>query len=203
MLLNWAIAEATSHRRWRYVKHLLPISTSEKIEQKAFESLTQEDQQALITMIRHAREPLLKGLLPIPVTWYLTTLSFEHYMNISICHFPQFIQIAHSDTLIELVEALERGEMSPKHDEFREQLLHLEKHFSMQQMHGVPILVALHNTGPYYLIEGFTRSCAMVMQARKGKQTYETVPVIMGIGKDLTMWFLREHGESTQLIPQK
>lgn len=84
MLVVWAVAEASSIRRWKYLKDALPKETSDKLIKKEYDSLSPEDFNNLINIIKQARAPLLDGLLKINPKWYLGKLSIKDYKNILI-----------------------------------------------------------------------------------------------------------------------
>jgi len=62
----------------------------------------------------------------------------------------------------------------------------------MARMRGVPILVGSSDSPPYCLVEGFTRCCAIAINARRGVRTEERFQVDLGISSRLGDWRLND-----------
>lgn len=90
--------------------------------------------------------------------------------------------------------------MPPDHQEFAENLERIQKNFSLKNMLGTPILVAKDLHGPYYLIEGFTRSIAILLNERNGNLNEENIPVHIGVSDKLNEWYLKQENSSLHLI---
>ncbi len=199
MLRNWAIAEASSIRRWRDIHNNLPQDTAEKINKKNYKQLTPTDHNALEEMIVQIRAPLLKGLLPIKPQWYKGYLSSEDLMELEMMNWPDFVNLANSRRLLDLVKAFEEGKMPNNHHEFAANLDRIRDDLNLSNMVGSPIILSRSKNPPYYLVEGFTRCSAILMNMREGKFTEEQIPIMLGVSDRFDEWYLNDDKKGLKL----
>jgi hypothetical protein len=182
VIRNWALAEAVSIRRLPYLKDILSEETYEKLDSGDIEALNEKDWIQLEAMILKSRADLFNELLRLHLQWKKALLSQDDISNLLMMKWPPFMELAGSNRLKDLVEAFERGEMPPEHHEFAANLERIKNDFSFQKMNGMPILVANTESGPYYLVEGFTRLSALLLRLKSGNLEATDIPVIVGIG---------------------
>jgi hypothetical protein len=97
-----------------------------------------------------------------------------------------FTEIAPTRRLMELATALDNGAvpLNWQPSNYR----HLRSTFDLSMMHGDPIVVAEHPTGPYTLVEGVTRMCALVSRHSRGEFEEARIPMLLGVGPRLGGW---------------
>ena len=187
MLKNWALAEATSTRRWKYLGKILSPEILGKVKNGPYE-FSEKEWQELLAMIRQFRSPLLDELIPLNLSWYEGKLPMSELGKLEMINHAPFVNLAGSKKLIDLAHAFEKGEMPPNHPEFAENLEQLKVGFSLDKMAGKPILVSLTKQPPYELVEGFTRISAVLINSLNGKSFEGEMPVILGVGKQVSSW---------------
>lgn len=200
MLRTWAIAEASSVRRWKDIKNLLPKETLSKIKNKQFTKLSEDDYKALEQMITQFRSPLLGGLFRLKPDWWKGYIEIKDLESSKMMNWPPFVDLAGSNNLSDLIDEFEKGNYPPNHKEFEANLNRVRRSLKIKEMMGAPIFVANNKTTPPHLIEGFTRCSAILMNFRSGKLKNNKIPIILGLSKHLKDWYLRDDKSNINLV---
>ncbi len=188
MIRNWAIAEASNSQRHVALQNM-PKRIEKLLATQQFDKLTPKQWELLEKRIKEFRSYFFDGLLKLNVTWYKGHLKSQDISHLEILKWPDFLAIAQSRKFLDLVIALENGQHPPENEAFITNLERISSDFSIARMSGAPILVASSKKPPYYLIEGFTRCSAILMNHRKGIFTEQYIPVIIGVTDELDQWY--------------
>lgn len=199
MLKNWAIAEATSVRRLPYLQEVIPADILDKLSRRDFPALKESDFDTLIKMILVSREELLKGLLQLDLKWFNASITIKELDEARMMNWPSFVELAGSRKLADLVVAFEQGKFPANHHEFRKNLERIRQGLNFGEMYGVPIFVGKNQQAFFYLVEGFTRCSAILMNLRKGIVQQAEFPIIIGFSENIENWYLNDDKNSTKL----
>lgn len=190
VLENWAISESSSVRRWKDITKILPKETITKVKNRQLSKLSKQDNYALKRMIIEFRLPLLKGLLRIKPTWWKGSIDVKDLEKLRIINWPPFVNLTGSQNFADLIDSFEDGHFPPNHKEFEANLKRIRRNLQIKEMVGVPIAVAENKNPPYFLVEGFTRYAAILMNFRNKKLTDEKIPLILGVSVNIKHWHL-------------
>lgn len=200
VLRNWAVAEASSKRQWSSLRQLVSPTTVKKLDKGQPDTLSEAEWENLERLIVQSRASLLKGLLRLNLRWHRGELAAEELNSLHMINWPPFTELAGSTRLVDLVAALERGQMPPDHEQFALSLRRIQRDFKVERMIGNPILVSETSRPPYYLIEGYTRCCAMLLNLRRGTLPIRRFPVLHGIGRALQKWHRNDDRGDLKLL---
>lgn len=188
MLRNWALAEVSSERRIPYLQKYFSDEILQKISNNKISEFSDTDWGTLEKMIRSERSKLLDGLLILNIDWYKGNFFTEELNILSIMNWPPFVNLAGSRKFVDLVKKFQEGMMPPNHYEFEANIKKIKDDFDFAKIVGMPILVSKNIDPPYFLIEGFTRLSAMLLNIWEGRQYTKKLSVILGVSKQINKW---------------
>jgi hypothetical protein len=187
--LFWNFARAEFEIPVRGVRHAQPrISPGlrARVAGDEREGFSDQDWEDLRSAVLSTRSDILQALLDLDPAWYRAELPASEWPKVRVMDLRIFTSIAPSRRLGELTTALDAGAVpavwSPAN------YSGLRSAFDLGRMHGSPILVARRRTGPYTLLEGTTRMCALVSLTTHGEVSVPSLPVVLGVSRSLDRW---------------
>ncbi|SRR6266568_1730310 len=186
---NWAIAELDSTRFGEDFRSLIPIELQTKLRAGRRDVLTQSDWHELKGAVLKFRFPILLDLLQLGIDWYEGELDPSDLPDIRIMNYEPHVRLAPSRTLAAFAAALDAGRNSGE-NEFGGNYRTVRDTFRTDQLRGRPILVAEATSGPFTLLEGYTRLTVMTSLRRAGKIDSQPIPVLLGVCSRLKEWHL-------------
>ena len=139
-------------------------------------------------MIKSFRSRLLNGLIRLATEWYAGRFQTRELGDIEMISWPPFTKLKGSNKLIDLTQAFQDGEMPLELSEFNNNLQRMRARFRFDQIKGRIIIVSQSQRPTYYLVEGYKRSCNILIDIQEGKSHQDYIPVILGVCKRLNEW---------------
>jgi len=97
--------------------------------------------------------------------------------------------------LLELVQALERGDEVRKEPKFAPNYRALRDAFDPAQLTAAAILVAMNVGGPYGILEGYSRFAVLLLRHMQGNAPPD-IPVAVGVCPQIQEWGLNDQPEA-------
>src|SRR6266516_2119723 len=188
---NWAIAELDSTRFGEAFRYWIPVELQTKVHANRREALTQSDWDRLKAAVLNIRFPILLDLLQLGIVWYRGELDPSDLPDVRIMNYEPHVRLAPSRTLSAFSAALDAGRSPPGEGGFGENYRIVRNMFSPDSTHGRPILVAEAASGPFILLEGYTRLTIMTSLWSAGKFDSQ-IPILLGVCPRLKEW--RQYG---------
>jgi hypothetical protein len=187
---NWAVAELDSIRFGTDFRHWVPKELQTKVRAGRREELTQIDWDRLKDAVLNVRFPILLDLLRLGIVWYRGELDSSDLPGVRIMNYEPHARLAPSRTLAAFAAALDAGRSPPGENNFGENYRIIRDTFRLDRIRGLPILVAEVSSGPFTLLEGYTRLTMMTSMWRAGKIGSKPIPILLGICPLLREWHL-------------
>ena len=153
------------------------------------EALTQSDWERLKDAVLKVRFPILLDLLRLGMAWYSGDLDPSDLANVRIMNYEPHVKLAPSRTLSAFAEALDSGLDQLGEAGFGQNYRTLRDTFRPDRIRGRPILVAVDASGPFTLLEGYTRLTVMT-SLWKGGKIVSKIPILLGLCPRLREWHL-------------
>jgi hypothetical protein len=186
LLRSWARAECAHPERWSLLGTVVPAQVTEQLCNGS--DVDERNWIALEEVMRRFRAPLLDGLRVLGPQWYSATLMVEDLACVQIIASEPFASAIPSGLIGDLAIAIENGKAIGDGG-FNAFVRKISGEFDLARMRGNPILAAQTPSGPWYLIEGYTRCTAMLNAFHAGRLSGgATVPVIAGLVPQLYRW---------------
>jgi len=186
---NWAIAEVDSARFGAGLGSRMTLELQAKVRAGMREALTSSDWNSLKDAVTEFRKPILLDLLRFPTVWYQGELDSSELPNVRIMNYEPHVKISPSRTLSDFATALDAGRNSGE-TEFGGNYRKVRAAFRVDKVRGRPILVAEAKSGPFILLEGYTRLTVMTSLIREGKINPQLISVLLGVCHRLREWHL-------------
>jgi hypothetical protein len=186
---DWAIAELDSARFGAGLSSFMTVELQTKVRAGERDALTQSDWDSLKDAVTNFRKPILLDLLRFPTIWYQGELDSSDLPGVRIMNYERHVKIAPSRTLSDFAAALDAGRNSGEND-FGGNYRKVRAAFRVDRIRGRPILVGEAKSGPFILLEGYTRMTVMTSLSREGKFSSQPIPVLFGVCRRLKEWYL-------------
>jgi hypothetical protein len=192
MIWQWARAENQSDRFGPL--YCLSTAIRQQLVSDNPSVLTPQDRATLKSEVLRIRGPLLRGLIRLCACWYTTVFELQDLARVETMYWPPFVAIAPSRKLNDFVAALDKGISTPN-DDFLNTYRRMRAKFSIREMHGHPIFVSETDSGPYILVEGYSRLTSLNSQYMNGELSLGTFSAVLGICPNLRDWSLNDNPE--------
>jgi hypothetical protein len=149
--------------------------------------LTQNDWDRLKSAVLNVRFPILLDLLQLDIVWYGAELDPSDLPDVRIMNYEPHVRLAPSRTLSAFTAAIDAGQNPPGESEFSESYRVVRDTFRSDSVRGRPILVAEAASGPFTLLEGYTRLTILTSLWSAGKINFQ-IPILLGICPRLKEW---------------
>jgi hypothetical protein len=187
--LFWNFARAEFENptdRPRHAQPTISLELKERIVRDERATLSARDWEALREAVLSTRSFIVEPLLDMDAEWFLGELPSTEWADVRVMNLRMFVHIAPSRRLIDLATALDRGALPQGWDPTN--YPQLRSKFDRSLMHGDPIVVAQHRRGPYTLIEGVTRMCALLSKNNRGEIDVRRIPMLLGLSRRFGEW---------------
>jgi hypothetical protein len=187
--LFWNFARAEFEVPSHGVRHLQPQiagALKARILRDERATFSDEDWAALRTAVLSTRSDLLQPLVDLGLNWYEGELPPSRLRELRVMNLRIFLALAPRRSLDDFVDALEAGAVPGGWDPAY--YPRLRSTFDRRLMHGDPIVVSQHPSGPYTLIEGTTRMCVLRGMQRLGQLPSLPIRMVLGMGPQLRQW---------------
>ena len=115
-------------------------------------------------------------------------LDSSELSNLRIMNYGPHTRLAPTRTLSAFAEKLDAQQAQPGEDGFGENYRIVRATFRFESVRGRPILVAETVSGPFTLLEGYTRLTVMTSMWRAGKIDSKPIPILLGVCPRLKEW---------------
>jgi hypothetical protein len=180
--LYWSFARAEFEITPLGVRHTQPSISSrvlERVLRNQKEKMTDSDWKQLRRAVVSTREDIVVPLTNLRLQWFTAQLPAAMWGNLRVMNLHIFETLAPTRRLEELSAALDRGDFPRIWDP--SYYPRLRASFQPSRMHGDPIAIAERVTGPYTLVEGTTRMCALFSMRSRGQTDLSRVTFLLGV----------------------
>lgn len=185
---NWAVAELDSARFGDAFRRWIPTDLQTRVLANRRDDLTVDDWAQLKTAVLNVRFPILLDLLLLGTDWYLGDLDSIELPSLRVMNYEPHVRLAPSRNLAALAKELDAGRNPPGEDEFGNNYRTIRDAFLLDRARGRPILVAEDSSGPFTMLEGYTRMTAMTSLAAAERIHIPSVPILLGVCPRLHDW---------------
>jgi hypothetical protein len=187
--LYWNFARAEFEIPTHGQRHTQPTISNElrdRLLRDERSTFSERDWADLRNALLSTRSNIVRPLLEFEPVWFVGELPSTEWAALRVMNLRIFLTLAPSRRLDELTQALDQGlfpttwnpSLYPR----------LRSSFDLTKMHGIPIILATQSTGPYTLVEGTTRMCALLSKKRRDELQVEKVPMLLGVSPHFIEW---------------
>jgi hypothetical protein len=188
---NFARAEQDSPRFGPHYANVLSERLLERIRVDRKSELDSKDWRDLERAVRGLREPLVGQLLRFGTSWFTGGLPIEELPRVRLLNYAPFVDLAPTRELSEFVAGLDVGLVPTGEAAFAENYLRMRRSFDPRKLHGLPVLIAEREGGPYTEIEGLTRMAVMTSRFLEGNSIGLRVEILLGMCHRFNEWAWR------------
>lgn len=180
--LFWSFARAEFEIPEHGLRHTQPQISPElrrRVMLDRRDTFSDRDLVSLRDALLSTRSDLVQPLLELDIEWLHGQLQSTKWEKLRFIDLRIFTEIVPDRSLGELAAALDGGAVPRGWDPSR--YLSLRSEFEPDRMHGLPVVVSERPAGPYTLIEGVTRMCALISKVRRGELDVFRIPFLLGV----------------------
>jgi hypothetical protein len=186
---EFVLAEFHSYR-WRNSYRLgLTRAASSALQRATRKELGDSDWESLRNVLISYRRPIIEDVLQLEPVWRYEQFSIADLPSVKFMGMgmDDFIRVAPNHTLNELALAHRAGS-DTNNDWFVNGLNYLLMDYDPRRTRGVPIFLSEGGGSPFILIEGLTRSTAVVFRTLTGQPVPQELRVLIGVSPALRTW---------------
>lgn len=187
---EWGRAETDSLRFSDDLRAMMTKQIRGNLDANRRDSMSESEWRRLSDAIVRFRSPLLDGLNELGVTWLRATLMLGELCDLRLMSLPKFQAVSPTLLLSEFTTNLERGVMVPGDPGFMAGYRALRDGFDFTSLRGSPVLVCEARSGPYTILEGYTRLSALCTRHSQRTPVPTAVEVLLGVCERLSEWRL-------------
>jgi hypothetical protein len=188
MWWNWTVAELDSTRFGDAFRYWIPPDLQTKIRMDRREALTDIEWDRLKAAVISVRFPILLDLLLLGIVWHTGDLDPSDLPDVRIMNYDPHVKLAPSRTLVDFAAALDDNGNPPGEEGFGDNYRKARDTFRIYKVRGRPILVAETKSGPFTMLEGYTRLTVMTSLWKAGEFDSESIPILLGVCARLKEW---------------
>jgi hypothetical protein len=185
---NFAVAEVRSSRYDSLYREHLGPRVAELVRNANVARIQPAEWDRIRRAVRQNREPILRELPAMDLTWLQGELRVEDVASIRVMNTPAFAAYAPSRRIAEFVHKLDERVPLMGDEEFADNYHRLRPRFDPTKVFGRPILLAPRETGPLTELEGLTRLCAYASAWSRSEAVPTSVPVLLGVSPRVHAW---------------
>lgn len=190
VLASFGESEVDSLRWRRVLEAQFGRDTVTRLRETPTTEWTPGDREAASAMSRMLRAPMLAGLLPLGVSWYVGDLPVSEVPRLRIAAYEPFHSLTPDWSLAKFVDSFDAGKFPPD-PEFVDGFRRLRRDWDSSKVRGRPVLVSDVAMGSYTILEGTTRLAAILSRSRGGLSAPDSIPVYVGLTARISEWNFR------------
>jgi hypothetical protein len=187
VMASFAAAELDSSEYGKAYKQLLSTETRTLLRSRALRYWSTQEQDAAISVLMAYRGGYIQPFLVLNPLWYRAEVEVERVAELRSTEQLGFRELAPNLDLGTMVTSLEAGRV-PSDGSFARRYRELRTNFLPPAVRGRPIIVAKSASGPFTVMEGTTRLCAMLALHRRGEKVASPVSLYLGVTPLRDQW---------------
>ncbi|MGD0257257.1 MAG: hypothetical protein ABSB90_05180 [Thermoplasmata archaeon] len=179
-LATFAEAELDSSEYGKFFDRLIPPETLVVLRSRRSPRWSPEETSEAIAALMAYRGGFIQPFLDLKPEWHWAEVDIEGVAELRSTEQPGFLELAPNLDLGTMVASLEAGKETSD-GSFARRYKELRTDFLPPAVRGRPILVAKAETGPFTVMEGTTRLCAMLGLHRAGAEVEAAILVYLAV----------------------